>query len=170
MHIMYKYMTSITLLVFIASCGGGAREAWQITRILQQRCQQSAVEDELCEVAEKQRQRLPAILEFMPDEQVFLTIADVNNGEDLSYLGQQTDQNLHFITQQQRFDPDTDCRYNRIDALDLQIDGDLIEGEQNIRVEQSAACTTTGWSLLTRQVWLWRGHRLQAASAVDEEE
>lgn len=158
---------TLMLMAFVASCGGSDHESYQITRILQQRCQQSAVEDEQCDTEATLRQRLPAILQFTATDQVFLSIADADNDQDLSYAGQQTDQALHFIAQQQRLDPDSNCHFNRIDELHLLLDGDLIEGSQSIRVEQSAACTTTGWSLVTRQDWLWRGHRLELQTASD---
>ena len=162
-----QYSLLLMLVLAALSCGDDQRQAWQITRILQQRCQQSADQDEHCEHAAKQRQRLPAILQTTSSDQVFLSIADPNNGEDLSYQGKRRENTLHFVAQQQRHDPDTDCRYNRVDTIDLRVDGDLIEGEQQLRVEQSGACTTTGWSLLTRQVWLWRGHRLVQPQAPD---
>lgn len=147
------------------SCGGVTREALQLTRVPTRSCQQSGGGEEICETLEDQRQRLPAILESDDGDLAWLTISDPDQNQDTTYPGQFDGSTWHFVIQFLRQDPQALCRSNHVDTIDLSSDGEVFSGQQELREEQSAACTTTGESLLTRTLWRLSGHSLEWPSA-----
>lgn len=156
----------VSCSVAALGCGGVTREALQLTRVPTTFCQQSGGGEEICETLEDQRQRLPAILESDNGDLARLTISDPDQNQDLTYPGQFDGTGWRFVIQLLRQDPQTLCRFNHVDTIDLNSDGELFSGQQELQEEQSAACTTTGESLLTRTSWRLSGHRLALPNAV----